>query len=137
MKTVMSVLTALAVVVLLAACGPTANAIRTPGPIRTLAPDNGSGDGTVSGPVQSVHPAGSGTPPPGGIAQRITGFPQGNAYEVTDATATSNGLVAVGFTGTGQGYYGLRQGVVWRSSDGLTWQQTIDPALVDVSPSNV
>ena len=138
MKSILSVLAAAAVVAIAAACGPTATAVHPTLPLRTLSPNNG-GDGTISGPVaiQSIAPAGSGTPPPGGIAQRLTGFQQGNAYEVIDATATPNGLVAVGFTGTGGGYYGLRQGVVWTSSDGLTWQQTADPAFVDVTPSNV
>jgi hypothetical protein len=135
-KSILSVLAAAAVLVLAGACGPTASAIHPTPPLRTLAPQN---PGDVSGPVaiQSIVPAGSGTPPPGGIAQRLTGFQQGNAYEVTDVAATPNGMIAVGFTGTGQGYYGLRQGVVWRSADGLTWEQTTDPAFVDVSPANV
>jgi len=85
-----------------------------------------------------VAPAASGTIPPGGIGQPIAGFAQGNAYEVTDATTTpAGGLVAVGFAGTGEGYYGLHRGVVWTSPDGQTWQQTMDPALLDVSPTYV
>jgi hypothetical protein len=67
----------------------------------------------------------------------MTGFAQGDAYEVSGVTTTPNGFVAVGFAGTGQGYFGLHQGVVWTSTDGMTWQQTVDPAFVDVLPTNV
>ena len=63
----------------------------------------------------------------------MTNFPQGDAYEVSGVTTTSAGYLAVGFAGTGGGYFGLHQGVVWTSSDGLSWQQKIDPAFVDVS----
>jgi len=84
-----------------------------------------------------VPPAASGTPPPGGVATQISGFPQGSAYEVTGVAVTPAGYVAVGFAGTGQGYFGLHQGVVWRSADGINWQQTVDPAFLDVSPTYV
>jgi len=85
-----------------------------------------------------VAPGAPGTIPPGGIAEPLTGFQQGDAYEVTDLTTTpTGGLVAVGTAGTGQGYYGLLQGVVWRSDDGQNWQQTVDPALLYVSPNHV
>ena len=118
-------------------CGPTANALRPTLPPRsaqagsTIGPEGSLADGG------SVGPAASGTPPPPGIAQAMTSFPQGPAYEVVSVTATSDGYVAVGFAGTGEGYFGLHQGVVWTSSDGSTWQQKIDPAFLDVSPTNV
>jgi hypothetical protein len=77
------------------------------------------------------------TPASPGIATPMTSFPQGQAYEVTGVTVTPTGFTAVGFAGTGQGYFGLHQGVVWTSTDGMSWQQTMDPAFLDVSPSNV
>lgn len=120
------------------ACGPTANALRptlpprNPPPGATIEPE-----GSASGGKESVQPAASGTPPPPGIAQPMAAFPQGPAYEVTGVTVTPTGYVAVGFAGTGQGYFGLHQGVVWNSSDGSTWQQSVDPAFLDVSPTSV
>jgi len=121
------------------ACGPTANAIRPTLPPRTLTPDGGftSPPGTPSGITPSVAPASSYTPPPAGVAQPMTSFPQGSAYEVAAVTTTPTGFVAIGFAGAGQGYYGLHQGVIWTSSDGMTWQQQVDPAFVDVDPTYV
>jgi hypothetical protein len=121
------------------ACGPTADALRPTLPPRSIAPGDGAPEpGASITAGQSVEPAASGSIPPGGIGDPLTGFPQGNAYEVTDVTTTpAGGLVAVGTAGTGQGYYGLLQGVVWRSDDGQTWQQTVDPALLYVTPNHV
>lgn len=125
----------------LVGCGPTANAIRptlpprTIRPVPTAAPATGGSEPTAPG--GSLAPVESQTPQPAGIAQPMASFPQGAAYEVNSVTATPTGYVAVGFQGTGQGYYGLPQGVVWTSSDGSTWQQTIDAAFVDVSPNQV
>jgi hypothetical protein len=128
-----------AVLAVATACGPTANALRPTLPPRTLSPINATPQPQVTpvGIGSSIAPAASGTPPPPGIAQPMTNFVQGNAYEVTSVAVTPTGFVAVGFAGTGQGYFGLRQGVVWTSSDGLTWQQTEDPAFIDVSPTSV
>src|SRR3954453_15758722 len=94
-----------------AAGGPTATALKP-----TLAPVTfeSGGDGRDGSPMPQGSDVGAGaggegapaTVPPGGIAQYIPGFQQGSAYEVSDVTATPSGLVAVGFAGTGQGYYG-------------------------------
>jgi len=138
-----------AVVMLAIACGPTASAVKPTLPPRTLAPRtsprplDSSPLGTAStasgspAAVQSGSPAASTTPQPPGIAQPITGFSQGSAYEVSGVTTTPTGFLAVGFAGTDQGYFGLHQGIVWTSPDGLTWQQSVDPAFVDVTPSYV
>ena len=133
-----TVVALVAAMILIAACGPTANAIRPTLPPRTLTPGNPvpTPIQTPSGVTSSIGPQSPSTPPPG-VAQPMTGFSQGNAYEVSAVTATSNGFVAVGFAGTGQGYYGLHQGIVWTSADGQTWQQTVDPAFVDVDPTYV
>ncbi|HEY4609111.1 MAG TPA: hypothetical protein VIH06_07900, partial [Ilumatobacteraceae bacterium] len=136
----MFLLTVISVVALIAsACGPTAQAIRPTLPPRSIQPGDELPQPTDSvSAAQSVAPAASGTTPPGGIGQPISGFTQGSAYEVTDATATpAGGLMAVGFAGMGEGYYGLHRGVVWTSADGQTWQQTMDAALLDVSPTKV
>ncbi len=132
-------LTLAAAIVLVAACGPTATAIRPTLPPRTLNPDGGiiSPQRTPTSITSSGQPGTPATPPPAGVTQPITGFPQGDAYEVSAVTVTPTGYVAVGFAGTGEGYYGLHQGVVWTSADGLTWQQSVDPAFVDVDPTFV
>ncbi len=67
----------------------------------------------------------------------MTGFEQGAAYEVTGVAVTPTGYVAAGFAGTGQGYFGNHQGVIWTSTDGMTWQQSVDPAFLDVSPTSI
>ncbi len=119
-------------------CGPTANALRPTLPLRSGQPGSTlEPDGSASGGHEPVEPAASGTPPPQGIAVPMTSFPQGPAYEVTGVAVTPTGYVAVGFAGTGQGYFGLHQGVVWNSSDGSAWQQSLDPAFLDVSPTFV
>lgn len=124
-----------ALAVLAIACGPTANAIRPTLPPRTLQPVPTVAPGATT-PQDSAARA-SVTPIPSGIAQPLPSFPQGAAYEVTGVSATPSGFLAIGFAGTGQGYFGLHQGVTWTSSDGLSWQQSVDPAFVDVSPEYV
>jgi hypothetical protein len=65
-------------------------------------------------------------------------FPRTDAFDVTSVTAASNGFVAVGFKAMpGQGFYGLRQGVIWRSADGRTWDADTNPALELVTPELV
>ena len=126
-------------VVIVGACGPTAEALRPTIPPRSIpSVDASAQPASSSSANESVAPAASVTIPPGGIAEPLAGFQQGDAYEVSDLTTTpTGGLVAVGVAGTGQGYYGLLQGVVWRSDDGQAWQQTIDPALLYVQPRHV
>jgi hypothetical protein len=95
-------------------------------------------------------PAGSGTPiPPSAPSSEPTGgsfgpfakldpFPASGAFEVTDVSVTPSGYVAVGFGGlNGADYYGLRQGIVWTSVDGISWFELVDPSLVNVSPLRV
>jgi len=120
------------------ACGPSANAIHP-----TLPPPDQRPGGTIQpedSPSGGENPGGadaSRTPEPQGVATPMASFPQGSAYEVTGVTVTPTGYLAIGFAGTGQGYFGLHQGVTWTSSDGSTWQQSVDPALLDVSPMYV
>jgi hypothetical protein len=98
----------------------------------------------------SPGPAGSRTPiPPSAASSEPTGapfgpfakldsFPVSGAFEVTDVSTTPSGYVAVGFGGlNGADYYGLRQGIVWTSVDGINWTELIDPSLVNVSPLRV
>ncbi len=49
-------------------------------------------------------------------------------------TATPNGFAAVGFgAAPGETYFGRRQGIVWTSADGRTWQQSADPAFASAT----
>lgn len=44
--------------------------------------------------------------------------------------ATADGFVAVGYRSLpGEGFFGRREGVVWRSADGLTWQRDVPAAF--------
>lgn len=136
-----ALLAILAAAVLLVGCGPTAEAIKP-----TLDNGDGNGDGQMLqsfGPDDELPndletPSGPATPKPAGIATALTSFPASDAFAVSDVVATPGGFVAVGFGGLqGQGYYGLHQGITWHSSDGLNWQENVDPALVDVTPTDV
>ncbi|HYI21592.1 MAG TPA: hypothetical protein VEX62_03050 [Candidatus Limnocylindrales bacterium] len=92
-----------------------------------------------SGPAVTPDP-GLPTALPSGDAttvfRALPDFPAANAFEVTGVTASADGgFVAVGFGAQpGHDYFGLRQGNVWRSPDGVTWQQTVEPQFVNVSP---
>ena len=53
-------------------------------------------------------------------------------------TATASGYAAVGFgPAAGETYFGRRQGIVWTSADGRTWQQNVDPAFQFVTPEEI
>ncbi len=128
------VLAIFAAILLLAACGPTANNVVTPNPASSR---------PSSAPTQPntnpATPAASVSLDPGVVFQPLTDFQASDAYAVTGVTTTSNGLVAVGFTGyAGDDFYGRRQGLSWRSPDGLSWQQdAVDAALEFVEPQAV
>ncbi len=146
------------------ACGPTAQVITTPtpaggGPDVAAAPSKGeqSSAPTQPGPTrpgQTLAPGqtptelpgqtaaptpGLGSPPPGGtLWQPLSDFPYGSALEVRAATATADGFVAVGYEPMpGESSFGRRQGIVWRSADGISWQQTIEPAFQLVTPEDI
>ena len=154
-------------VLILVGCGPTAQVITTPtpvgsaGPGATVVPSKGEHTSSPIGPgTPGPGTPGPGTPaPPGTIApgqtpgetsdlgspppsgalwQPLTDFPAGSALEVRAVAATADGFVAVGYepmpTETS---YGRRQGIVWRSADGITWQQTVEPAFQLVTPEDV
>ncbi len=96
----------------------------------TIAP---SGSASTSDPgVPTSLPSGD----PTTVFRALPDFPAANAFEVTGVTASANGgFLAVGFGAQpGQDYFGLRQGIVWRSPDGITWQQTVEPQFANVSP---
>ena len=144
-----------------AGCGPTAEVIRptepaaasslptpptstqpatdAPSPAVASTPD---ASGTAETPATPTTPGTAATPTAGSasgaLAQPLSAFPAGDAFEVTDVVATPDGYVAVGFGSLdGAGYSGHRQGIVWRSSDGVTWQESRDTALEDVTPRYV
>ena len=118
----------------LATSSPSPLVSSTPIPLSTPTPTG------LSTPTPFVSPstqAPSSSPSSGNFA-KLDSFPASDAFEVTDVTATPSGFVAVGYGGlNGADYYGLRQGIVWTSVDGINWTETVDPGLVDVSPSYV
>jgi hypothetical protein len=61
-------------------------------------------------------------------------FPAIDASEVTAVTGTPDGFVAVGFEpAEGEDFFGLRQGVIWRSADGRSWTREVDAALANAT----
>lgn len=138
--------------VLLVGCGPTAEAIRTPTPPPVATPsapppptDGGPTAGPGATPSASTAPPpsappsdGSASASPGAVFQSVADFPMGDAFEVTGVTAAPSGFIAVGFGALGEeGYFGRRQGLVWRSPDGHTWQQAVEPAFEYVTPMGI
>ncbi len=120
--------------VLVAACGPTATAITTP----TVAPPATVGGPLASVPPFSPPPAPSLSVPPDAAWQLLSSFPAGTAYEVMSTVVTPDGLVAAGYgPQPGEDYFGLRQGITWRSSDGLNWQMSADPELKYETPQTM
>lgn len=64
----------------------------------------------------------------------LADFPASGASEVTAVTGTADGFVAVGFEpAAGEDFFGLRQGVVWRSADGRSWERSVDPAFANAT----
>lgn len=58
--------------------------------------------------------------------QYLADFATEGAIEVSSVTGTPTGFVAVGYQPMpGEGYYGRRQGVVWRSTDGIAWERLL------------
>ncbi len=147
----------------LAGCGPTAEIVPTLTPLtpsstpaatavgQSLAPSTDNASPSESSPPVLSTPGASGvgatpsgaptapsTPIPGSIWQPLTDFPTAGAFEVTSVAATTTGFTAVGFAAMpGEDYFGRHEGVVWRSTDGRTWQGAADPALQFVTPEYV
>ncbi|MGZ8722060.1 MAG: hypothetical protein ACXWXH_11410 [Aeromicrobium sp.] len=83
-------------------------------------------------------PVPSGSPSAEAVFRALPDFPAAGAFEVTGVTIGVCGWVAAGFGApSGEGYFGHRQGVVWRSGDGTTWQETVEPQLTNVTPLHV
>lgn len=131
---------AVGVVMVLVACsGLTAAAISAatpsppPTPALTISPP------PIGSVVPSAPPTAS-TPPPltGPIWQPLADFPPGGAFEVTSVTASGAGFAAVGYEAMpGEGFFGRWQGVVWRSADGVNWQDSADPIFQFVTPEEI
>ena len=104
------------------------------GPTATLAPG-------VTPPLATAGatPAGPAATPFAATAWRsLDDFPFAGAFEVTSVTSTASGYAAVGFGAiSGETYFGRRQGMVWSSADGLTWEQNADPAFQFVTPEEI
>ena len=154
-----------ALVCLIAACGPTAQVVTTTAPpVDTFVPTIGPTPLGSATPVASQTAIGLGTPTPINLSTptpigppptsqptpgdpsspfgpfaRIATFPTDGAMEVTDVAVMPTGFVAVGFGGLGgtQSFYSVRQGIVWTSVDGTNWIESVDPSLVNVEPISV
>lgn len=136
-------------VVLAVVAGCTARQQASPGtgPVTTLAPIATAAPDATPRPslaacgqpaAPSASPAPGASPASSDVITPLTGFPADNAYEVTAATYSPAGFVAVGFGARpGEDYFGVRQGIVWTSCDGLTWQQLVDPSFEFVTPSHI
>ena len=142
-----------AVLLVAAACGPTAQALHP-----TLPPRAGGTPGTpvfpappsaVVGPpapATSTSPAvlpsapsgGSASPLPPGIGQQIANFPQADAYQVSGVVPIGDGFLAVGYGPLpGHPDSDLDQALIWTSPDGMTWRVSADPALTGFTPDGV
>jgi hypothetical protein len=128
-----------AAVLLLAAVGCTAPAPAEPtGPMPTPAAPTDPAQPTSAGPSPestpteeatdaATSPPASPSPVPAAGWQELAGFPGADALVVGAAAATSGGLVAVGAEpAAGEDLDGVRQGIVWRSGDGLAWDREAD-----------
>lgn len=145
----------IAISIALSGCGGP-NPVISPGS-GTPAPTQVGGSPPASGPVlptaslpPGITPAPPATPgvtPPAGATptpfsatewRKLGDFPFAGAFEVTSVTATPSGYAAVGFgAAAGETYFGRRQGIVWTSADGTTWQQNADPAFQFVTPEEI
>lgn len=111
--------------------GPTATPSATASGLLTASPATSSPEPT---PIPLTTP----TPATGAIWQALPDFPHSDAFDVTSVTAAPNGFVAVGFKAMpGEAFFGLRQGVIWRSTDGRTWEADPNPAFEFVTPEDV
>ncbi len=122
----------LSAAVLAGACG---SGLGTPPPTRVA----GSTPTAALTGAQPSHSANNATPGsgPGGFIE-LADFPAGGAFEVTGAVAMADGYVAVGFGGMdGADYFGRRQGLVWRSSDGRSWEPEAPASLANVTPVRI
>ncbi|MDL2334507.1 MAG: hypothetical protein QFC55_00565 [Chloroflexota bacterium] len=114
---------------------------QTPIPLGTPTPINLSTPtppGSSATPTLPIGPTDSPGNAPFGPFVKLDSFPAADAFEVTDVNVTPSGLIAVGFGGlNGADYYGVRQGIVWTSVDGMNWLESVDPSLVNVTPIRV
>ncbi|MGI8736778.1 MAG: hypothetical protein ACR2KS_05885 [Candidatus Eremiobacter antarcticus] len=129
---------------MLGGCGPTASVPYPSTPIpgggqpsaNPTEPGETDADPTVGS--RTLGPHASPTPFTGQVWQPLPDFPSGDAFEVTGVTVSGTGFAAVGFQQVpGEGFFGRRQGVVWRSDDGRVWQSTVDTVFQFVTPEEV
>jgi len=117
---------------------PEQTALPTPaGPTDPAQPTPTDASPTASPATVPTDLPHSPTPADAGFAQ-IAGFPADGALSVSAAISTAGGFVAVGAEpATGQGVDGVRQGVVWTSADGESWQREADEAFHGASLDHV
>lgn len=114
--------------------GPTTEPLASPTPILVPVPTASVAPSAGASPLASApaSPAATGAASPIASAgtpwQYLADFPAEGAIEVSSVTATTTGFVAVGYEPMpGEGYYGRRQGVVWRSANGVSWERLVPP----------
>ena len=128
----LTALVAIGALVALSGCSGASSPSPTPAP--TLGPDRPPSAGPTGG-GPSTPPASGG---PGAVFAALPEFPAEGAYEITGATSTASGLLAVGYgPQAGEDFFGLRQGIAWRSTDGVTWEANPAPELAGVTPALV
>ncbi len=129
----------LAAVLAAALGGCTAAPVVSP-PATTPAAATPAASPTAGGPVATATqtpatpPAGS--PPPAGAGWHyLADFPAGRAIEVSAVVSRGEGFLAVGFEpAAGEGFGGRRNGVVWTSADGRTWERARPAGWDDFAP---
>ena len=134
----------LGLAMVLAGCGPTTDGLASasPQPPPTVQPTGGvqptTGiDPSASDGATSV-PASTSTPFTGATWQPLTDFPGTDAFQVTSVTAIGDGFTATGFQALAdEGFFGRRQGVMWHSPDGRSWQTVVDQAFQFVTPEEL
>jgi hypothetical protein len=106
----------------------------SPTPARpTVSPSPTPSPAPTATPTVTASPAVPTSPSPtlNGAAWRYLGdFPVDEAIDVSSVASTRDGFIAVGSEpAEGEPFFGVRQGVVWTSADGISWQRSTDEAF--------
>jgi hypothetical protein len=96
------------------------------------------GQSPVGGPTSPPSSPGLPTDAPALTWQHLADFPSGDALVVSAAATTAQGFIAVGAEpAPGEGPDGLRQGVIWTSTDGTSWLRQVDPTFAGATLDSV
>ncbi len=110
---------------------PPVSPTTTPSATVSAAPTASAAPSATPGPTTSPTAAATASPVTSAW-QYLDDFPAGDAIEVAAVTHTTGGYIAVGSEpAEGQGFFGVRQGVVWTADDGAAWRRSTPEAFVD------